>query len=133
MSITEIALALTASIAFGGVLSYAVYLKYKNMRLASSLVQATVDKNTIANQMLQLTSNKKIKDIEEKDGFIKFLSDSRESAFEYIEEVQKTVYLFKDDLEPIVEAYRDSGTASDSMKQIVRAYDNVIALLPADE
>ena len=83
--------------------------------------------------MLQLTSNKKIKDIEEKDGFIKFLADSRESAFEYIEEVQKTVYLFKDDLEPIVEAYRDSGTASDSMKQIVRAYDNVIALLPADE
>jgi hypothetical protein len=133
LSITEILLSITGIIAFGGVLSYAVYLKYKNIRMAGKLVQAVVDKNTIANQLNQVTSNKKIKDIEEKDGFIKFLSDSRDSAFEYIEEVQKTVYLFKDDLEPIVEAYRDSGTASESMQKVVRAYDNVISLLPADE
>lgn len=133
MSITEILLAVAVSAAFGSVLAYAVYLRYKNMRLARGLVQATIDKNTIANQLMQITSNKKIKDIEEKDGFIKFLSDSRDSAFDYIEEVQQTLYLFKDELEPIVEANRESGAASESMQRVVKAYDQVMSLLPADE
>jgi len=133
LSFLEILVAALIVIAFGGIVSYTVHLKYKNVKLASGMVQAVVDKNTIKKQLEDLVSNKTVKDIEETDGFLKFLSESRDSAFEYIEDVQKTLYLFKDNMEPIVEAYRDSGTAPEHMRQVVKAYDEVVSLLPADE
>ena len=133
MSVTEVVVGILVLLAFGGMIGYAVFLKYKNIRLASQLVQAVVDKNTVSKQLLQLTSNKTVKDLEEKDGFIKFLTDSRESAFEYIEQVQTSLYLYKDTMEPIIESYRASGSGSESMQQIVKAYDDIVALLPAEE
>jgi len=133
MSVAEIIVASVALIAFGGILSYAIHLKYKNTKLSQSLVQAVIDKNTVSTKLSHLASNKTIKDIEETDGFLKFLSDSRDSAFSYIEDVQKSIYEFKESLSPVVEAHRDSGTAPEYMKQVVKSYDDIVSLLPADE
>jgi hypothetical protein len=59
--------------------------------------------------------------IQETDGFVKFLSESRESAFIYIEEVQQSI--------------KELATAMDSASStnIEMAYKSLLKHLPKEE
>jgi hypothetical protein len=74
-----------------------------------------------------------------KENFLKFLSDSRDWAFNYIEEVQGGLNKFVSDVEPEInyfKEYGDIGSMSPnyhSMKKITEAYEELKKLLPKEE
>jgi alpha-L-fucosidase len=73
-----------------------------------------------------------------KENFIKFLSDSRDWAFEYIEDVQKQLEEFIKDIEPEIMYFDEYGIVGDayphyhSMKKISSAYKDLKKLLPEE-
>lgn len=86
---TVIATLVSVLIAF---LIYKIYnLQKVNKALATSFLQASLDKDLIANKLKETVFAVNSTNIEDKDGFIKFLSESREWAFAYIEEVQDSI------------------------------------------
>ena len=87
-------------------------------------------------------SNKDQPDIDKthKESFIKFLSDSRDWAFEYIEKTQKTITRFIEEVEPELEYYNKYGAAVEGMitphdkalKKISKEIYELKNLLPED-
>jgi hypothetical protein len=73
------------------------------------------------------------------ESFIKFLSDSRDSAFEYIEEFQSGLNKFVSDIEPEINYFREYGDLMAmqpnyySLKKITEAYEELKNLLPKEE
>jgi hypothetical protein len=86
---------------------------------------------------LQSPVSKEDQDIH-KENFIKFLSDSRDWAFEYIEDVQKQLETFIRDIEPEIMYFDEYGVVGDayphyhSMKKISAAYKDLKKLLPEE-
>ena len=82
---------------------------------------------------LQQVENMKL---EKSDDFVKFLSDSREMAFSYIEDVQVKIVEFDKLLQEIVEWNNTYGTVAgnvphaEKIEQISLAYDSIRELLP---
>lgn len=72
------------------------------------------------------------------ENFIKFLSDSREWAFDYIEKVQLGLNVFVKDIEKEIEHFDKYGGAistplDKSMQKISKSYKNLKTLLPENE
>ena len=86
---------------------------------------------------LQSPISKEDQDIH-KENFIKFLSDSRDWAFEYIEDVQTQLEAFIKDIEPEIAYFDEYGIVSSayphyhSMKKISAAYKDLKKLLPEE-
>lgn len=86
-----------------------------------------------------ISTNKTDSDIH-KDNFIKFLSDSREWAFTYIDDVQKGLQKFIEEVEPHVEYYKNYGLAVEGMvaphdfalKTISKEFEQLKKLLPEE-
>jgi hypothetical protein len=74
-----------------------------------------------------------------KENFIKFLSDSRDWAFAYIEEVQVGLNKFVNDIEPEINYFKEYGDIIamqpnyNSLKKITKAYEELTKLLPKEE
>jgi hypothetical protein len=74
-----------------------------------------------------------------KENFIKFLSDSRDWAYEYIEDVQTSISLFVSEVEPEIAYFDEYGLVGDayphyhSMKKISQAYKDLKKLLPEEK
>ena len=87
---------------------------------------------------LQSPVSKEDQDIH-KENFIKFLSDSRDWAFGYIEEVQVGLTKFVTDIEPEINYFKEYGDLIsmepnyNSLKKITKAYDELTKLLPKEE
>ena len=75
-----------------------------------------------------------------KENFIKFLSDSREWAYEYIESVQAGLNKFVQEVEPEIEYYKTYGIVVEGMiaphdkalKKISKEFEELKKLLPED-
>ena len=71
-----------------------------------------------------------------RENFIKFLSDSRDWAFTYIEDVQKGLTKFVEEIDPSINYFSDFGTLSEGnplhnqMKIISSAYEDLKKFLP---
>jgi hypothetical protein len=71
--------------------------------------------------------------------FVKFLSDSRELAYSYIEEVQAGLNSFVSSVEPEINYFKEHGDLISmspnyySLKKIVEEYDKLKKLLPEEE
>lgn len=108
-----------------------IFLKKKNTNLTASIISILLEN---ANGK----SNTKDDSLTGNDGFVKFLSDSREWAFAYIEEVQKVLKKFVDEVGPEIEDYRNFGQAIDSphsktLDKISNAYAELEKVLPKDD
>ena len=74
-----------------------------------------------------------------KENFIKFLSDSRDWAYEYIETVQSGLNKFINEIEPEISYFDEYGVVGDayphyhSMKKISSEYKELKKLLPIEE
>lgn len=74
-----------------------------------------------------------------KENFIKFLSDSREWAFDYIENVQQGIGKFVDEVDPIIKHFDEYGIVvegsphHDSMVKISKEIKELKKLLPQDD
>jgi hypothetical protein len=73
------------------------------------------------------------------NGFIKFISDSRDKAFEYIEEVQTGLNKFVAEVDPLINYFDEYGDTMgmlpnyEGMKHISAAFKELKQLLPEDE
>lgn len=73
------------------------------------------------------------------ENFIKFLSDSRDWAYDYIENVQKELKSFADEVEPLLvyfDEYGDAGPLGpnyDALKKISVAFKELKQVLPEEE
>jgi len=97
-----------------------VILKAKNLKLYSVIAQLAIDKQIMSDEISKLSFMANNAPSIEND-FIKFLSDSRSSAYEYIEDVQDTLL----ELKSLVDS---NGSASD----IDACYKKLISLLPSE-
>ena len=74
------------------------------------------------------------------EAFLKFVSDSRDWAYQYIEEVQAGLKLFINEVAPQIDYYNKYGSAVDGMiaphdfalKKISSEFEKLKALLPED-
>jgi hypothetical protein len=73
----------------------------------------------------QLEKIERQNELEKSDGFIKFISESRDWAFSYIEEAQETI---KDFIEKTDSLYKDPAISP----AILISYRKLLALLPED-
>ena len=108
--------------------------------ITKSFAQLVVLNSTIQEAFeagIQSPVSKEDQDIH-KENFIKFLSDSRDWAFEYIEDVQKQLEEFIKDIEPEIMYFDEYGIVGDayphyhSMKKISSAYKDLKKLLPEE-
>jgi hypothetical protein len=96
--------------------------------------------NTISLLMMQQSVANENKTDEEKsnEAFLKFVSDSRDWAYQYIETVQESLNNFITDIEPEISYFKEYGDVGSmapnyySMKKISMAYDELKKLLPED-
>ena len=74
-----------------------------------------------------------------KEDFLKFVSDSREWAFEYIEEFQKTLNDFVKEIDPSINYFDNYGAVGlenpdkEALRKISLAYKELIKLLPEEK
>lgn len=114
-----------------------VLLRLKNIFLSNDLFQKEVDHS---NQMKFLLDkiNSQDNNIEKEvqEGFVNFLNQSRDWAFEYIDLVQKTVKEFvgvADRKMNYAEKYHDIDPWQETLVQLIEPYKKLKALLPAEE
>jgi MoaA/NifB/PqqE/SkfB family radical SAM enzyme len=119
-------------------IAYSVTLK-KLARLTQECAKLFIDNKTleefIATHNIEFKNDSDI----HKENFIKFLSDSRDWAFGYIEEVQTGLTKFVTDIEPEINYFKEYGDVTSmqpnyySLKKITDAYDELTKLLPKEE
>jgi hypothetical protein len=120
--VTIISIALTLKV---------ITLRQKMLVLAVSLARV----QDIFNSAKQAESDSDV----HKENFIKFLSDSRDWAYEYIESVQNGLSKFINEIEPEIAYFDEYGLVGDayphyhSMKKISSEYKELKKLLPEKE
>jgi hypothetical protein len=99
---------------------------YRSAKVKSSLDQALVDKFILYGKLQKIEERG---GVSESEDFINYLSSSRESAYEYIGEVQ-------DKINSLVVAWNNHTTLmppdGSSEKKLYEAYCDLVAMLPRD-
>lgn len=111
MEIALVALSVLSMSLLIGLISTVVKLKKMSDTL-SSIIMAFDTINQIKEDTSQIT---KTEDDIHKENFIKFLSDSRDWAFDYIESVQSRLKDFIDKVEPHLNHYNRYGIVVEGM------------------
>jgi alpha-L-fucosidase len=113
----------------------------KRLEVVSRAFAQMVSLNSSMREAFELSLQSPITKDEQdihRENFIKFLSDSRDWAFEYIEDVQKQLEEFIKDIEPEILYFDEYGVVGDayphyhSMKKISSAYKDLKKLLPEE-
>lgn len=107
-----------------------IYLKVQNMNIQKRLAQTIADKIIILDRLEKELDAKNNKSIEQTDGFIRFVSQSRDWAFEYIENAQDRIKKFNDELNNIINL---GGNKKETVKLILEAYKPIKDLLPEEQ
>lgn len=112
-----------------------IRLNRKNKVLILELAQALIDKNILSSKFEKMELDK----IENTNEFTAFLSQSRNWAFEYIEEVQSKIKDMVEDSEKDIAYFKDFGILTEQYpnyelaKKFVKHYDELIKLLPKED
>lgn len=80
-----------------------------------------IDKAIIMGELAKILDKQDNKAIEETEGFLKFISESRDWAFTYIEDIQQALQVY------------DVALSTDDAKIINDAYKKLISFLPEDD
>ena len=104
--------------------------------ILANFIQSEMDKHLINQQFKKLVEENSIRELSESDGFVKFISQSRDWAFEYIEEVQKVLKEFDEEVAPQLAWANTFGQAAgdtihtETITKISEAYDKLKSVLP---
>jgi hypothetical protein len=131
--------------AFGALLLIIVILlinnlaiRSKNRRLSTDIIQIALDKSIISKKLKEELDKKDSESIEKSEGFLKFISQSRDWAFDYIEQVQAALVEFKNKVEPQILYAKTYGTTTGEsphtiiIDRISDAYDELVKIMPED-
>lgn len=100
---------------------FIIALSIKNRRLTARATQATIDRMAATEMLYNLIDERQNASVEQTDGFIKFISESRDWAFTYIEDVQQALMVY------------DVALSTDDAKIINEAYKKLLSFLPEDD
>jgi len=114
--------------------------KRKFSKAVETLFQLYIDKNISDNLAKEKLEELSVEDKNNKisqDDFIVFLTQSRQWAFDYIEQTQAAIQEFKDSAGPSLDYFKEYGAVmnlpTDQLfNQIMPAYDKLIDMLPKD-
>lgn len=118
MDILTLIAAGVASLIIAGLITSTIILAFKSRRYYNESVQLSMDKVVLLVQLEKLTETRDVKGIEETQGFIKFLSESRDWAFEYIEGVQEALVEY------------DAALGTGKVDDLSKAYNKLVSFLP---
>jgi len=102
------------------------------------LIETTLLAEAYKEKLGEEINKRDAKSLEQTEGFLKFISDSRDWAFEYIEEVQQALQDFDLQMEPIIEWSRTYGIVNgdnahtEALEKISLAYDKLKSVLPEE-
>lgn len=122
------------------ILSVSLSISFLAVFSQLSKTTETLEKLIAVNELLNsLPSHENISDTDaHKESFVKFLSDSRDWAFGYIDEVQVKLKTFIDTVDPDISYFDEYGLVAsssphfDSLQRISVAYKELKTLLPED-
>ena len=125
------------------VLFFVLVFKSFQLRLSVSLlaketVKLNIDNFILSEKLLEVSNSIADKSDTSSDAFLKFISDSRDWAYQYIDDVQEGINKFITDIEPEIayfDEYGEVGSAYPhyhSIKKISGAYKELKKLLPED-
>jgi hypothetical protein len=137
----DITIFILATICFSSIIVYVIlYNKIKS--LARNLGKLYVD-NAVMQEYIDILQSKESSyipdELVDKENFIKFLSDSRDWAYKYIEDVQFGIKEFIDSVQPDLlyfDEYGEVGSAYphyEAMVRINNAYKQLKTLMPKEE
>jgi hypothetical protein len=131
------------SIVAGILVTLIIFLVYRLFKLrvftkslSELYMQGLADNFLLSKKVEQLVQEIENKKLEDTDGFLKFVSDSRDWAFEYIEEVQKALAEFDEVVAPQLEWATTYGTLAgesvhtNTVNTISEAYKKLRTVLP---
>jgi hypothetical protein len=99
-------------------------VKRQNTNLAKMFMQSEVDKNLLGQQILQIREDKRLL---ESDEFMMFLNNSRQAAFDYIEDAQAGIKKFDEDVRLIL---LEENSSAATLVKILEANKQLQKLLP---
>ena len=112
---------ISVAVVMSGMILAIILLAFKNRKLYKQSVQAELDKFFVLTQLDKIIQESDNKKVEESEGFLKFISESRDWAFDYIENIQTALNEY------------DSALHTDDAKIINDAYKKLIDFLPKSE
>lgn len=118
--------------------SLSAYLAFSLLVLRNSVAELSL-RAALLEQGVKQTLEKTPPAIENSEGFLKFVSDSRDWAFQYIEEFQAGLQNFVSSVEPEINYFKEYGDIMSmspnyySLKKIVEEYEKLKELLPKEE
>lgn len=123
-----------------------LYLAVANMKLrrnwkviSGTLMQSLMDQSLIETELKDALVEIEQREIENTDGFVKFLSESRDYAFKYIEETQEKLVEFQKGVEPIFAYARTYGTVlgenshTKTVEDIYQEYLKLKTIIPDEQ
>jgi hypothetical protein len=125
-------------VVFFAALSHNYILSRKKRKLLAIIVQLEVDKRILYEKLSELMVVKESStDVEQTEGFLKFISESRDWAFKYIEDVQAALEKFKNKVGPELEYINKYGqligiSQLPGFKKISEAYEELLKVMPDD-
>lgn len=122
MNLIDLIVYLVFALAVTGLIINTIRLQVKLKRVEDALTQASIEKMVLADHMEKLISERDMKSVEETEGFLRFISESRDWAFQYIEDVQNALKEYESKME--------EGTDID---ELLEAYKKLIEFLPKDD
>jgi hypothetical protein len=130
------------ALALSFVIAY-IYSSIKIKRMAEAFAKLYIAQTTLEEFISTRKSTQDFDKSDEdihKENFIKFLSDSRDWAFQYIEEVQNGLGKFIKEVEPQLQYYKKYGIVIEGMapphdfalKKITKEFEELKKLLPEE-
>jgi effector-binding domain-containing protein len=132
------------AVAVGLLLTIVIYLVYRSFKtkvlfktLSDMYLQTVADKMLLERKINELYQEIENTKLQQSDGFVKFLSDSRDWAFNYIENVQSALSEFDKTIDSVTKWSETYGTVlnnetphAEKIRQISLAYKKLQSMLP---
>ena len=118
----EIAVYSVGSIVFASMAYVALSFYFTNKKLATAVLELSAKLEALQERAKLLMEQSESKNIEQTDAFVRFVSQSREKAFEYIEDVQASLYELK--------SIRENDTSDP--ETLRNAVDKILTHLPEE-
>ena len=112
-----------------------IKLKNNNIKIKLQVIDL-IQRNEVLKTALD---SKESGHVEKTEGFLNFVTQSRDWAFQYIEDVQQGLNKFIKDVEPEIKYFKEYGDLISmepnyySLKKITEASEELKKLLPEDE
>ena len=106
-----------------------VRLRFKNYKLNKEVEQYALNYIILSDKLQEMVKSQDKKNIEETDGFLKFVTESREWAFQYIEQVQKAISKLQETASS-VDLPPNSYVLTEELEELRAAIAEVLRQLP---